>query len=240
MLSTRTDPLLPEVHMTIDHLKTTTIGTVVSVNVGEPRQVEWAGRSVTTAIWKQPTDLRVPVEHENLAGDAQADLRVHGGPDKAVYAYAAEDYRWWEGELDSPLEPGTFGENLTTEGVDLTRVVIGERWAVGTTELEVAQTRQPCFKLGIRMGDAGFVQRFDGARRFGVYLRIKETGELGVGDEIHLVSRPAHGLTAAAFADAVDSGDPVEIRRLLEVDAVPEGMKAWARRQLERAGRSEG
>lgn len=225
--------------MTIDHRETMPIGAVVSVNVGEPRQVEWAGRSVTTAIWKQPTDRRVPVKHDNLAGDAQADLRVHGGPDKAVYAYASEDYRWWERELDSPLEPGTFGENLTTEGVDLTRVVIGERWAVGTTELEVAQTRQPCFKLGIRMGDAGFVQRFNGARRFGVYLRIKETGELGVGDEIHLISRPAHGLTAAAFADVIDSGEPMEIRRLLEVDAVPEGMKVWARRQLDRAGRSE-
>ena len=225
--------------MTIDRRKTIPIGALLSVNVGEPRQVEWAGKRVTTAIWKRPTDRRVQVEHDNLAGDAQADLRVHGGPDKAVYAYASEDYRWWEGELDSLLEPGAFGENLTTEGVDLNSAVIGERWSVGTTELEVAQTRQPCFKLGIRMGDAGFVQRFDGARRFGVYLRIRQTGELGVGDEIHLVSRPAHGLTAAAFADVIDSGGPMELRRLLEVDAVPEAMKAWARRQLDRAGRSE-
>jgi MOSC domain-containing protein YiiM len=179
--------------MTLDDQETTTIGVVVSVNVGEPRQVEWAGRSVTTAIWKQPTDRRVTVDHDNLAGDAQADLRVHGGPDKAVYAYAVEDYRWWEVELDRHLEPGTFGENLTTAGVDLNHVVIGERWTVGTTELEVAQTRQPCFKLGIRMGDAAFVEHFDVARRFGVYLRINETGELRVGDEIRLVSRPAHG-----------------------------------------------
>lgn len=225
--------------MTLDHRETQSIGALVSVNVGEPTQVEWAGRSVMTAIWKRSTEGRVQVEHDNLAGDAQADLRVHGGPDKAVYAYAAEDYRWWEDELDGPLEPGTFGENLTTEGVDLNRVVIGERWMVGTTELEVAQTRQPCFKLGIRMGDAGFVQRFDGARRFGVYLRIKVTGELGVGDEIYLVSRPTHGLSAAAFADAIDSKEPLQIQRLLEVDAVPEEMKVWARRQLDRAGRSE-
>ena len=223
----------------LDDRETTAIGTVVSVNVGAPRQVEWAGKSVTTAIWKRPTDGRVPVWHDNLAGDVQADLRVHGGPDKAVYAYASEDYRWWEGELVSTLEPGTFGENLTTEGINLNQVVIGERWAVGTAELEVAQTRQPCFKLGIRMGDAGFVRQFNGARRFGVYLRINETGDLGVGDEIHLVSRPAHGLTAAAFADVIDSGEPTEIRRLLEVDAVPEGLKIWARRQLERAERSE-
>ena len=225
--------------MAIDDRESTPIGTVMSVNVGEPRQVEWAGRTVTTGIWKQPTDRRVPVEHDNLAGDAQADLRVHGGPDKAVYAYASEDYLWWEGELDSQIERGTFGENLTTGGIDLDRVVIGEQWAVGTTVLEVAQTRQPCFKLGIRMGDAGFVQRFDSARRFGVYLRIKETGELGVGDEIHLVSRPSHGLTAAAFADAIDSDEPAQILRLLEVDEVPEGTKTRARRQLVRAERSE-
>ena len=220
--------------MKIDGQETTSIGAVVSVNVGEPRLVEWAGRSVTTAIWKRPTDRRVLVEHDNLVGDAQADLRVHGGPDKAVYAYAMEDYRWWESELGH-LDPGTFGENLTTVGVDLTRVVIGERWKVGTAVLEVAQTRQPCFKLGIRMGDAAFVQRFDDARRFGIYLRIKETGELGVGDEIHLVSRPTHGLTAADFADIIDSGEPMMIRRLLEIEAVPEGMKTWARRQLNRA-----
>ena len=225
--------------MTIDQRDNTAIGAVVSVNVGEPREVEWAGRTVTTAIWKRPTNRRVQVEHDNLAGDVQADLRVHGGPDKAVYAYASEDYRWWENELDSPLEPGTFGENLTTEGLDLTRTVIGERWAVGTTELEVAQTRQPCFKLGIRMGDAGFVQRFDDARRFGVYLRINEAGSLGVGDVIYLLSRPAHGLTAAAFADVIDSSEPMVIRRLLEVDSVPEGIKTRARRQLDRAGRSE-
>jgi MOSC domain-containing protein YiiM len=224
--------------MTVDHREARPIGAVLSVNVGEPREVQWAGRSVRTAIWKQPTGSRVPVEHDNLAGDAQADLRVHGGPDKAVYAYASEDYRWWEGRVEVPIGPGTFGENLTTEGIDLGKVVIGEHWSVGTAVLEVAQTRQPCFKLGIRMGDAGFVERFDRARRFGVYLRIAETGEVGVGDEILLASRPTHGLTAEVFADALDSRDPVEIRRLLEVDEVPEGIRVWARRQLDRAGRS--
>ncbi len=177
------------------------------------------------------------VDHDNLAGDAQADLRVHGGPDKAVYAYSVEDYRWWEGRLDAGIAPGTFGENLTTEGIALASTVIGEVWAVGTTKLQVAQTRQPCFKLGIRMGDAGFVQEFDDARRFGVYLRILEVGDVGVGDEIVLVSRPTHGLTAARFADTLDSSDPRQIRRLIEIDEVPEGMKVWAQRQLDRAGR---
>lgn len=224
--------------MTIDLRKATVVGSVVSVNVGMPREVDWSGRRVRTAIWKVPTEERLPIEHDNLKGDAQADLRVHGGPDKAVYAYAAEDYRWWEGKLDASLDPGTFGENLTTEGIELDNVVIGEVWAVGTAILQVAQTRQPCFKLGIRMGDAAFVQEFDRARRFGVYLRIEEVGEIGVGDEILLLSRPTHGMTAAAFADALDSHNPVTIRRLVEVDEVPEGIKIWAARQLDRGAES--
>jgi MOSC domain-containing protein YiiM len=181
----------------------------------------------------------VAVEPDNLAGDAQADLRVHGGPDKAVYSYASEDYRWWEERLGVHLDPGTFGENLTTEGLELESAVIGEVWAVGSAILQVAQTRQPCFKLGIRMGDAGFVQEFDRARRFGVYLRVNEGGELGVGDEITLLSRPTHGMTAAIFADTLDSNDALVIRRFLETDGVPNGIKLWARRQIDRNGRAE-
>ncbi len=225
--------------MSIDHREARPLGTVISVNVGEPRQVEWAGRSVRTAIWKTPTHGRVRVEHDNLVGDAQADLRVHGGPDKAVYAYASEDYRWWEGERGTSFDVGTFGENLTTEGIELADAVIGEVWAVGTAELQVAQTRQPCFKLGIRMGDAGFVQEFDRGRRYGVYLRILEVGEIGVGDGIFLRSRPTHGLTAAVFADTLDSHDPVAIRRLVEIDEVPAGIRTWASRQIDRAGSAE-
>jgi MOSC domain-containing protein YiiM len=205
--------------MTIDQRESTPIGSVVSVNVGRPRDVEWAGRRVRTAIWKEPTSERVSIALDNLAGDEQADLRVHGGPDKAVYSYASEDYRWWEERLGVHLDPGTF-------------------WAVGSAILQVAQTRQPCFKLGIRMGDAGFVQEFDRARRFGVYLRVSEAGQVGVGDEIFLLWRPTHGMTAAIFADILDSHDPLVIRRFLETDGVPEGIKLWARRQIERAGRA--
>jgi MOSC domain-containing protein YiiM len=226
-----------EATMSIDHRAAIRLGTVTSVNVGEPRQVEWAGRSVRTAIWKTATEGRVLVAHDNLMGDAQADLRVHGGPDKAVYAYASEDYRWWEEQLGTALDVGTFGENLTTEGIDLADAVIGEVWGVGTAKLEVAQTRQPCFKLGIRMGDAGFVQEFDRARRYGIYLRIHEVGEIGAGDEVFLLSRPTHGMTASVFADTLDSDDPVAIRRLVDIDEVPEGIRIWAVRQLQRADR---
>ena len=161
---------------------------LVSVNVGLPRLVEWHGRAVQTAIWKEPVDGRIAVRGVNVVGDGQADLRVHGGRDKAVYSYAVEDYAWWSDQVGRQLAPGTFGENLTTEGIDLSATPIGSRWRVGTALLEVSQPRFPCFKLGIRMGDAGFVKEFERAARFGAYLRILEEGEVGAGDEIVVVA----------------------------------------------------
>src|SRR5690242_9734402 len=127
-------------------------GRVLSVNVGRPRTITWLGQTATTAIWKEPLAGRVAVRGVNLAGDTQADRQVHGGPDKAVYVYAAEDTGWWEGELGLPLVPGNFGENLTLAGVDVTGAVVGETWAIGTAVLQVAQPRIPCWKLGARLG----------------------------------------------------------------------------------------
>ena len=172
---------------------------VVSVNVGRPRIIEWHGREVETAIWKDPVDGRVPVRGVNLDGDGQADRRVHGGRDKAVYSYALEDYEWWSEQLGRAIEPGTFGENLTVQGVDLSAAEIGSRWRVGSARLEVSQPRFPCFKLGIRMGDAGFVKRFERAARFGAYLRILEEGDVGAGDEI--VVEPAARPDAPTIRD---------------------------------------
>lgn len=211
-----------------------TVAEVTSVNVGEVRTVDWAGRQVQTGIWKAPTTGRVPVEGVNLRGDDQADRRVHGGPDMAVYAYADEDYEWWSGQLGEDLGPGTFGENLTTIGVDLQPSVIGERWEVGTTVLDVSQPRLPCFKLGIRMGDAGFVDMFDAARRYGTYLRIVSEGDIGAGDPITLLSRPDHGLTVADIATAYHDPSADLLERLVSVEQVPEGWSAWARRKLDR------
>ena len=204
---------------------------VVSVNVGGIRTVEWHGRTVTTGIWKSPVAGRIGVRGVNLDGDDQADRRVHGGPDKAVYAYAVEDYAWWASELGRELEVGTFGENLTVEGVDLGALVIGTRWRVGSTELEVAQPRQPCFKLGIRMGDAGFVDHFDEAARYGAYFRIIREGDIGAGDEITEVPR-ASGITLAELG-AID-GDEAFLERLVADDAVPVKWRDWARRALDR------
>jgi MOSC domain-containing protein YiiM len=178
---------------------------LISVNVGLPREVDTGRRIVETAIWKAPVEGRVKVRHDNLEGDRQADLTVHGGPNKAVYAYAIEETRRWEEELGRELGAGAFGENLTTEGVDVSGAVLGERWRIGTTLLEVVQPRLPCFKLGLKMGDPTFLKRFALASRPGAYLKILEEGDLGRGDwiEVDLGGRPDHGVSVRLVADAM-------------------------------------
>jgi MOSC domain-containing protein YiiM len=177
---------------------------IVSVNVGKPRQLATRrGRPMMSAIHKLPVEGPVRVEGVNLAGDDQADRRVHGGPDKAVYAYAREDSDWWAQQLGREIADGMFGENLTTEGVDVSGAVVGERWRVGSVELEVCQPRLPCSKLGLRFGDLRMVKRFGQASRPGAYLRIVTEGELRAGDELTVVSRPEHDVTVALVADAI-------------------------------------
>src|SRR3954463_2306595 len=177
---------------------------LVSVNVGRPQPVGLRrGQTVQSAIAKAPVTGRVRVEGVNVAGDDQADRRVHGGPDKAVYAYAREDTAWWERELGVELGPGAFGENLTVEGIDVSGALIGGRWRLGTVELEVCQPRFPCFKLGLRFGDPQMLKRFTLAERPGAYLRIVHEGEIGAGDAIAIDGRPDHGITVALVARAV-------------------------------------
>ncbi len=178
---------------------------LVSLNVGLPKAVDTGQRIIETAIWKEPVEGRLAVRGINIEGDRQADLTVHGGENKAIYAYAIEETRTWEEELGRELGPGIFGENLTTEGVDVSGAVLGERWRVGTTLLEVVQPRLPCFKLGLRMGDPTFVRTFARASRPGAYLKILEEGDLGAGDEIEvdLDGRPDHGVSVRLVADAM-------------------------------------
>jgi MOSC domain-containing protein YiiM len=180
------------------------VGQLLSVNVGQPVQIAARrGRALMSAIVKQPVEGRVRVEGVNVAGDRQADLRVHGGPDKAVYAYASEDTAWWSRQLETELPWGMFGENLTTSGMDVSGAVIGERWRIGTVELEVSQPRLPCAKLGLRFGNLKMVKLFGEASRPGAYFRIVREGELGAGDETELLSRPSHGITIAFVSAAV-------------------------------------
>lgn len=158
---------------------------IVSVNVAEPEQVTAPDGLVLTAICKRPVNGAVDVTRRNIAGDRQADLRVHGGADKAVYAYPVEHYAVWRDKLDrDDLDFGQFGENLTTEGILEDDVRIGDQYQVGTCLLEVSQPRVPCFKLGIKMNDPAFVKRFFKSRRVGFYLRVTEEGALQAGDSV--------------------------------------------------------
>jgi MOSC domain-containing protein YiiM len=209
-------------------------GTVEAVNVGTPRDVQLDGRTVRTAIWKRPVEGRVPLRGVNLRGDDQADRTVHGGPDKAVYAYGAEDTDWWEAELGASLGPGAFGENLTVRGVAVSEAVIGERWAVGSALLEVAQPRLPCFKLGLRMGDPGFLKRFAAARRPGAYLRVIREGDIAADDAIEVVHRPAHGVTSALVSRAI-LGEPELLAAAQQAPELPGDLRAWLQERAERA-----
>jgi MOSC domain-containing protein YiiM len=202
------------------------------VNVGRPRQLAVRrGRPLMSAIGKAPVAGRVRVEGVNLAGDDQADRRVHGGPDKAVYAYAREDAEWWGSQLGRELAPGMFGENLTTAGIEVTGALVGERWRVGTVELEVCQPRLPCAKLGLRFGDPTMVKRFAEAGRPGAYLRILREGELGAGDAIEVLDRPDHDVTVALVARAILL-EPELLPAAAAAPALPESLAGW---MLERA-----
>jgi MOSC domain-containing protein YiiM len=205
------------------------MASVVSVNVGRPQQISVRrGRPLMSAIGKAPVQGRVRVEGVNVAGDDQADRRVHGGPDKAVYAYASEDTVFWEAELGRALGPGAFGENLTTEGIEVSGAVVGERWRIGDVELEVAQPRLPCAKLGLRLGDPRMVRRFGEARRPGAYLRIVAEGELGAGDAIELLHRPEHGITVRDVSAAILL-DETLLARAASAPELPADLAGWMR-----------
>ena len=168
--------------------------------VGQRRnaaEIAWQGTTVSTGIFKDPVADRVAVRTMNLAGDAQADLSVHGGPDKAIYAYPAEHYRDWEAKLGRQLFPGAFGENLTTEGLFENRVHIGDEFRVGTARLVATQPRMPCFKLGIRFGDPEIVPAFLDAGRPGIYFAVLEEGAVGPGDAIEKVHTDQRRITVS-------------------------------------------
>ncbi|MGQ0433364.1 MAG: MOSC domain-containing protein [Microthrixaceae bacterium] len=204
---------------------------VRSVNVGRPRRVEWRGRQVTTAIWKEPVVGAIRVDGVNLEGDDQADRRVHGGADKAVYAYAAEDYAWWGTQIGA-LGPGTFGENLTTAGLDLAAAMIGDRWHVGSAVLEVSQPRTPCFKLGIRMDDDAFPATFAAAGRSGAYLRIIRAGLIEAGDHVR-VERASPPLVSVGVL-ANGELTPDQLAAVAADARVPEGWRRAAQNALAR------
>jgi MOSC domain-containing protein YiiM len=210
---------------------------VVSVNVGEPRPVSYRGKTVMTAIWKQPVEGRIGIVGDNLVGDRQADLRVHGGRDKAVYGYPAEHYGWWRTQLpNADLSAwGAFGENLTVEGLFEDRVHVGDRFAIGTAELMVTQPRTPCFKLGIKFARPQIVKEFLRSERSGFYFAIVRPGEIAAGDAITLVHEEPSSMTVTELVRlGVDAeADPAVLRRAIALPGLAEVWRDELRERLD-------
>ncbi|HEY6278197.1 MAG TPA: MOSC domain-containing protein [Streptosporangiaceae bacterium] len=190
---------------------------VVSVNIGRGRDADWAGRLKRTAIDKRPAAGPVAVGRLGLAGDEQIDKPDHGGYEQALYAYAREDLDWWVERLGRELTGGTFGENITTSGIDVTGALIGEVWQLGSAVVQMTSPRIPCAVFAGWLDERQWVKRFADARRPGAYLRVLTEGQVGPGDPVRVLSRPAERVTIAESMDAY-YGDIDLMRRLLKVE----------------------
>jgi MOSC domain-containing protein YiiM len=208
---------------------------LVAISVGRPRKVQWRGRSVQTSIFKTPVSRRVHVTYGNIEGDQQSDLAVHGGPEKAVYAYPAEHYDYWRRELpDTELPWGAFGENFTTEGLLEDEVWIGDRYRVSTVELVVTQPRMPCYKLAIRFARTDMVKRFHRSHRSGFYFAVEREGEAGAGDVIERFARDERRLTVADVVAlyATDSENQPLLENASEHPSLPASWREYFRQRL--------
>ncbi len=207
------------------------------MNAGQPRLIRHNGNPVSTGIFKEPVAGRVSVRTFNLDGDRQADLSVHGGVSKAIYAYPSEHYEFWRRELPEMALPwGMFGENFTTESLFEAELNIGDKFKVGTTSLMVTQPRMPCYKLGIRFGDPGMIKRFLESGRTGFYFAVLEEGEVGAGDPFQLVERDQHGVRVSDITRLYTSEkhNIDLLRRVIEVEALPENWRGYFQNRLEK------
>jgi MOSC domain-containing protein YiiM len=209
---------------------------LLAVSVGLPREASWRGEAVRTGIFKAPVSRRVAVGPHGIAGDGQADLAVHGGIDKAVYAYDFSNTAYWRGELARPeLGFGSFGENLTVAGLPDAQVCIGDRFRIGTACFEVSQPRQPCSKLGLRFDDATFPKRFLASRRVGYYLRVLEAGEIGAGDPIRRIGHASDRLDVAslvAIFTAAGRTDRAVLERVVALTTLADAWRTPLRERL--------
>jgi MOSC domain-containing protein YiiM len=213
---------------------------IVSVNVGMPREVVWQGMTVQTGIFKEPVAGPVTINKLNLAGDKQADLTVHGGPAKAVYAYPAEHYEYWRQELPGVSFPwGKFGENLTTEGLQEDTLYIGDRVGAGSAILMVTQPRMPCYKLALRFERDDMIKRFLKSGRSGFYFSVIEPGEVSAGSNVEILSRDPNRVTIADIVRLYlgQTGDGDLLERATNVSALPE---TWKAALLQRPRRDHG
>ena len=201
-------------------------------------EVSWKGKPVTTSIFKAAsggTSDQRAMRSLNLEGDRQADLTVHGGTEKAIYAYPLEHYAYWQQELPNEALPwGAFGENLTIEGLSETTVNIGDRFRIGTAEVMVTQPRFPCFKLNLKFGRDDMVKRFLKSRLSGIYFSVVQEGEVGLGDAIELVKRDENNITVADIVQIyVREANEDLVRRAIQVPALAVDLKTYFQQQIE-------
>lgn len=204
---------------------------LASVNVTAViHEGDWTGSVGRTGIDKRSVPT-VQLTKTGVVGDHVLDTKVHGGIDKAVYAYSIEDLRWWESEIGLALMPGSFGENLTTEGIDITNAVIGQRWRVGEALLEVSQPRIPCRVFAGFWKRPTLIKEFTEAARPGAYLRVIEAGSVFANDPVTVVSTPEHGFTLGQ-AFRAKSGARELVPQVLGAKELPVSWHEWATRIL--------
>jgi MOSC domain-containing protein YiiM len=208
---------------------------LVSVNVGVPRLLAWGGTTFKSGIFKNPVQGRSMLRKANLDGDRQADLSVHGGPNKAVYGYPSEHYKAWQADLPDPSRTwGAFGENFTTEGLLETAVFVGDRYRVGSAILIVTTPRLPCFKLVAKFKREDMIERFLRSGRCGFYFAVVEEGEVSAGDKFEFLGRedPTLSIADVNRLYASKSPDRETLKRSLDVKTLPQSWRDRFRARL--------
>ena len=214
---------------------------ILSINVSLPEEIDFEGQKVTTGIFKKPIEGRIMLRTLNLDGGKQADLTVHGGPDKAVYAYPIEHYEFWRKVYpDMEMPNGMFGENFTIEGLMESEVSVGDAFEIGSSKVIATQPRMPCYKLGVKFGRMDVLKKFLASGRSGIYFKVLEEGEVGAGDSIVRIKNDTNrvGIGDIVRLYASDREDIKTMLRAVKVEALPEGWKHYFYEQIRRVEKS--
>ena len=215
---------------------------ILSINVSLPEEIDFEGQKVTTGIFKEPIEGRIMLRTLNLDGDKQADLTVHGGPDKAVYAYPIEHYEFWHKVYpDMEMPNGMFGENFTIEGLMESEVSVGDAFEIGSSKVIATQPRMPCYKLGVKFGRMDVLKKFLASGRSGIYFKVLKEGQVGAGDSIVRIKNDTNrvGIGDIVRLYASDREDINTMRRAVKVEALPEGWRDYFLEQIRRVEKNQ-
>lgn len=214
--------------------------TLDAISVGQPKEVNWDGKNFKTSIFKTPVEGPVKVSLTNLEGDRQSDLKVHGGPTRAISAYASEYYDFWQKQLGQKQLPwGFFGENLNISGgIFETAINVGDRFAIGEVELEALQPRFPCYKLGMKMGDKKWIKTFLNSRKTGFYFRVLKEGVIEAGQTFTRIYIHQNSITIDDITDLylINKDNKELLKKALTVDKLTDSWKEYFQKQLAKLG----